>query len=166
MSETAAAPVRSTDPVPSIDDIASVNHHGVSLNKGRLGRAEKQCAISDFLNCAHPSHRRNVDRRFEKRNPLFTARCHWRGDDPRTDAVDADAVLRVVNRIAACHANDCRLGCTVRRWTQLAHSGQAHHQAVHHSRAFGRPTIPSCEAMLTIDPRSPGRPSWLGSGSC
>jgi hypothetical protein len=147
----------------SIDDIATIDYHGMTLYEGGFRGAQEQCAVGNFLNSAHPFHRSYVDSGLQQFYSFLTASRHWCCNDPWTDCIDSDAMLGVVNGIATRHAYHCGFAGTVCRYTRSVARQTNIRQ---YSRALGRPTTPSWLAILTIDPRSPGRPSWLSNGSC
>lgn len=96
----------------------------MTLHKTRLGRAQKQCRIGHLVRLTHPLHRSNVSKRQDRLLVLFPGHNERSFDDPRADAIDSDAVGRVINRITARQPYDSGFGRAVRRSAWPSHNAQ------------------------------------------
>jgi hypothetical protein len=132
---------------------------------------------------AHPSHRRDINCRGQN---LRLWSCHGRVNNPRTNGIDADKVLGIlqklemqdqdiylcgrdtyVDSVAPRHTNHGSFATTVSGYSGSGVSSwDSRSSRLSDSRAAGRPTIPSWLAILTMLPLQPGLPSCVGKGSC
>ncbi|KFH44642.1 Alcohol dehydrogenase-like protein [Hapsidospora chrysogenum ATCC 11550] len=116
----------SFDQIPDIvvDNIPAVDDKRMPLNKRGLPGAQKQNRIRYLFRQADPLHGRNLNRRLQSLPSPRIARRHRRVDYPRTHAVDADAVLRVVDGVRPGHIDNGSLGRRVCHCAWPRHDAQ------------------------------------------